>query len=157
MNNKGFTLIELLGVIVVLGVITAIAVPGISLISKNIQNNMLDKKITLIESAATLLGEDIKSSIIDSNLKYENYPCRKFYISSLVPDYLDKDNENECNLCEERNDDGSCQKWTIEDNKGCIVDPSDNNKYLDKLEVIIYYKNNKINAKVDKDNNLTCS
>ncbi len=144
MNNKGFTLIELLGVIVVLGVITAIAVPGIGLISKNIQNNMLDKKITLIESAATLLGEDIKSSIIGSNLKYEEYPCKSFIVSNLVPDYIDKDNDNNCLT----NDTSGV---------GCIVDPSDSNKYLDKLEVIIYYKNNKINAKVDKDNNLTCS
>ena len=144
MNNKGFTLMELLGVIVVLGVIMAIAVPGIGLISKNIQNNMLDKKITLIEASATLLGEDIKSSIIESNLKYENYPCRSFIVSNLVPDYIDKDNDNNCLT----NDTSGV---------GCIVDPSDNNKYLDKLEVIIYYKNNKINAKVDRDNNLTCS
>ena len=144
MNNKGFTLIELLGVIVVLGVITAIAVPGIGLISKNIQNNMLDKKITLIESAATLLGEDIKSSIIDSSLRYKEYPCRSFIVSNLVPDYLDKDNDNTC-LTNDTN------------GLGCIEDPSDNDKYLDKLEVIIYYKNKRINAKVDVDNNLTCS
>ncbi len=144
MNNKGFTLIELLGVVVILGVIIAIAVPSIGFISKNIKNNMLDKKITLIESSATLLGEDIKSSIVDSNLKYEKYPCRSFIVSNLVPDYIDKDNDNNC-LTNDSN------------GVGCIVDPSDNNKYLDKLEVIIYYKNNKINAKVDKDNNLTCS
>ena len=144
MNNKGFTLIELLGVIVVLGVIMAIAVPGIGFISKDIKNNMLDKKITLIESAANLLGEDIKSSIIESNLRYEEYPCRSFIVSNLVPNYIDKDNDNNCLT----NDTSGV---------GCIVDPSDNNNYLDKLEVIIYYKNNKINAKVDKDNNLTCS
>ena len=144
MNNKGFTLIELLGVIVVLGVIIAIAVPGIGFISKNIKNNMLDKKIILIESAATIFGNDIKVSIIESNLKYKEYPCRSFIVSNLVPDYIDKDNENEC-LTRDTN------------GIGCIIDPSDNNKYLDKLEVIIYYKNNKINAKVDRDNNLTCS
>ena len=122
----------------------AIAVPGIGFISKDIKNNMLDKKITLIESAANLLGEDIKSSIIESNLRYEEYPCRSFIVSNLVPNYIDKDNDNNCLT----NDTSGV---------GCIVDPSDNNNYLDKLEVIIYYKNNKINAKVDKDNNLTCS
>ena len=144
MNNKGFTLMELLGVIVVLGIISAIAVPSIGAITNVIKRNMLDKKVTIIEEAATLLGEDIKASIIDSNLRYKEYPCRSFIVSNLVPDYLDKDNDNVC-LTNDTN------------GLGCIEDPSDNNKYLDKLELIIYYKNKRINAKVDKDNNLTCS
>ena len=144
MNNKGFTLMELLGVIVLLGIISAIAVPSIGAITNAVKKNMLDKKVTIIEQAAVLLGEDIKSSIIDSSLRYKEYPCRSFIVSNLVPDYLDKDNDNTC-LTNDTN------------GLGCIEDPSDNDKYLDKLEVIIYYKNKRINAKVDVDNNLTCS
>ena len=144
MNNKGFTLIELLGVIVLLGIISAIAIPSIGIITNIIKNNMLEKKVTIIEQAATLLGEDIKASIIDSNLRYKEYPCRRFIVSNLVPDYLDKDNDNTCLTSES-------------EGFGCITDPSDNDKYLDKLEVIIYYKNKRINAKVDTENNLTCS
>ncbi len=144
MNNKGFTLIELLGVIVLLGIISAIAIPSIGIITNIIKNNMLEKKVTIIEQAATLLGEDIKASIIDSNLRYKEYPCRSFIVSNLVPDYLDKDNDNTCLTSES-------------EGFGCITDPSDNDKYLDKLEVIIYYKNKRINAKVDTENNLTCS
>ena len=40
MNKKGFTLVELLAVIVVLGLIIAIAVPSINAISIKIKENM---------------------------------------------------------------------------------------------------------------------
>ena len=143
MNNKGFTLIELLGVIVLLGVITTIAVPSISGISHLIQKNMLEKKIELMEEAAILFGEDIKGSIINSDKHYKEYACKSFLVSDLVPEYLSKDNENNC-LSEENNE------------GGCIVNPTDKEKFLDLEEVIIYYKNKRIYAKIDTSNEITC-
>ncbi len=145
MNNKGFTLIELLAVITLLGVIATIAVPSINGIVNSINKNMLEKKVALIEEAASMMGEDIKGSIINSPLNYKNFPCKSFIITDLVPQYLAKDNDNEC-----------LTKDSTE-TLGCIIDPSDKDNYLDKLEVIIYYKNKRINAKVDTLDELTCS
>ena len=145
MKKKGFTLIELLAVIIVLGLLSTIAFVSITRVQKTIQNNILEKKITMIEEAAVLKGEDIKGSIINSDKHYDNYPCKSFIVSDLVPDYLDKDNDSDCLTL-------SSSAIT-----GCIVDPTNNSNYLDRLEVIVYYKNKRMHAKVDKDKNLSCS
>lgn len=145
MNKKGFTLVELLIVIVVLGIVITIAVPGVGAVTNVIKENMLSKKTKLIEEAAILLGQDIKGAIISSDLKYNGSSCKSFVVSDLYPTYLDKDNDNPC-----------LDKDSTE-TVGCIVDPRDSNNYLDKYEVIIYYKNKRIYAKVDTDNTLQCS
>lgn len=144
-NKKGFTLIELLAVIAVLAIVMVIAVPSVIGVNNLIKDNMLEKKGEIIEEAAILLGQDMKGSIINSTKKYKTYPCKSVIVSYLVPNYLDKDNENEC-LNE--NSTGTV---------GCVVDPSDNNKYLDKKKVIIYYKNKRIHAVVDLKDELSCS
>lgn len=145
MNKKGFTLIELLAVIVLLAVVMAIAVPAIGGITGSIQDNMLEEKVKVIEEAAVLFGQDIKGSIINSSTSYKDFPCKSFIVSDFVPTYLNKDNDNDCLNSE--------SSETV----GCIIDPSDKENYLDKYEVIIYYKNKRIHAKVDVDNDLTCS
>ena len=144
MNNKGFTLMELLAVVVLLGIIAVIAIPGIGALNNTIKNNMLEKKIDIIEEAATLYGEDNKNVIIESATRYKGSPCQNYIVSDLVPNYLDKDNENNC-------------LTSSTSGNGCITDPRDNKNYLDKVKVIIYYKNKRISAKLDMDNNLTCS
>lgn len=144
-NKNGFTLIELLAVIAILALIVVIAVPSVVGINGLIKQNMLEKKGEIIEEAAVLLGQDMKGSIMASSEKYKTYPCKSVIVSYLVPNYLDKDNENEC-LKED-------STGTV----GCIVDPSDSNKYLDKKKVIIYYKNKRIHAVVDLDDTLSCS
>ncbi len=156
MNKKGFTLIELLAVIVLLAIVMVIAVPSIGGLIGSVQNNMLKEKATFIEEAAILLGQDIKGSIISSNLKYKNFNCKKFYVTDLVPAYLSKDNDNNCITCSEKDSLGNCVTWS-EGNIGCIVDPSNEENYLDQYQVIIYYQNKRIRAKLDIDNNLTCS
>lgn len=145
MGKRGFTLVELLAVIVVLSIVMVIAVPSIGGVIQVINDNMLDKKVTMIEEAAILLGQDVKGSIIASQTKYNNFPCKSIIVSDLVPDYLDRDNDN------------ACLKEDSEGTLGCVVDPSDNTNYLDKYEVIIYYQNKRIRAKVDTENNLQCS
>ena len=51
-NNKGFTLVELLAVIVVLGIVLTIAVPGVTkLINKSKKNSFESSAQGLIQSA----------------------------------------------------------------------------------------------------------
>ena len=145
MNKKGFTLVELLSVIVVLAVIMTIAVPSVMGINGIIKDNMLETKLELLEEAAILYGQDIKGSVMYSASKYKNYPCKSYIVSDLVPNYLDKDNNNDC--LTKSNPTGN----------GCIVDPRDETKYLDTYEVIVYFQNKRIKAVVDKDNKLSCS
>ena len=145
MGKRGFTLVELLAVIVVLSIVMVIAVPSIGGVIQVINDNMLDKKVTMIEEAAILLGQDVKGSIIASQTKYNNFPCKSIIVSDLVPDYLDRDNDN---VCLDEDSEGTV---------GCIVDPSDIAKYMDKTEVIIYYKNKRIHAVVDVNDELSCS
>jgi len=145
MDKKGFTLVELLITIAVLAVVVVIAVPSIGAITQSIKNNMLEKKAEIIEEAAILLAQDIKGSIIASSTKYNGYSCRSFIVSDLVPTYLDKDNDNAC-LDED-------STGTV----GCIVDPSDKDNYLDKYEVIVYYRSKRMYAVVDLENSLSCS
>lgn len=151
MNRKGFTLIELLGVIIILAVIMLIAVPTINGVVGTIKDNMLAEKKNMIEEAAILYGQDIRYSIINSSKKYNKngnatgFSCISKYVYELVPDYLEKDNDNEC-LTE-----SSIVK------EGCIVDPRDSENYLDKEEVIIYYKNKRIHAVLNDKKTSSCS
>ena len=145
MNKKGFTLVELLITISILALVTVIAIPSIGSIADSIKRNMLDKKVTLIEEAAVLLGQDIKGSVISSDLKYNGYACKSFFVKDLVPKYLDNDTEEVC-----LGDAGASEV-------GCIIDPSDSNNYLDNYEVIIYHRSKRIYAIVDVDNTLSCS
>ena len=146
MNNKGFTLIELLTVIVILALVMAIAIPSINGITNAVKGSMLDKKLDLIEESAVLKGQDMKNALISSTTKYDGYACKSFKVSELVvEEYLDKDNKD-CTVDK-----------TNKTTKNCVVDPSDESKYLDDYEVIVYYRNKRVKAIVDKDNNLTCS
>ncbi len=144
MGKRGFTLIELLGVIALLSIITVLAVTSVGGITKNIKRNLLEEKAKVIEESGILFGEDIKGSIINSELTYDNNPCKSFLVSTLVPEYLNKDNDN------------NCLKEYDTSEKGCIVDPSNEDNYLDQYELIIYYKNKRIKAKLDIDNKLSC-
>ncbi len=139
MNKKGFTLIELLAVISLISLILAISVPSFTNINKLIKNNMLKRKLDYINEKAILYGEDRIDLIKNSNKLYNNYQCLNIKVHDLVDDYIESDNNCEF------------------DSYICILDPSNDNKYLDNLDIIIYFKNDKIYSIINQDNNLSCS
>ena len=57
MRKDGFTLVELLAVIVLLGLLMAIAVPSALTMSSKVKAKAYDTKIDLIESAAKTYGQ----------------------------------------------------------------------------------------------------
>ena len=85
-NKKGFTLVELLAVIVILGVLTAIAVPSVLEISKKIKTDMYDSKIKTIEVAAELWADDHKSDCLSQ--------INTLQVGQLIPDYLKADDSS---------------------------------------------------------------
>ena len=85
-NKKGFTLVELLAVIVILGVLTAIAVPSVLGISKKIKTDVYDSKIKTIEVAAELWADDHKSDCLSQ--------INTLQVGQLIPDYLKADDSS---------------------------------------------------------------
>ena len=85
-NKKGFTLVELLAVIVILGVLTAIAVPSVLGISKKIKTDMYESKIKTIEVAAELWADDHKSDCLSQ--------INTLQVGQLIPDYLKADDNS---------------------------------------------------------------
>jgi type IV pilus assembly protein PilA len=58
MNNKGVTLVELLIVIVVLGIISAFAIPAVGTIIENAEKSSVYNDALMIENAAKLYCQD---------------------------------------------------------------------------------------------------
>lgn len=93
-NKKGFTLVELLAVIVILGILTAIAVPSVLGISKKIKENMWESKLKTIEVATELYIEDNKNTLCVSK---ENifWQIKTKLIKDLIKEnYLKADNKS---------------------------------------------------------------
>ena len=139
MKKNGFTLIELLAVIVLIAVVATIAITSSGAISSAVKRSMLDKKISLIEEAAILKAEDMRGAIKSSNTKYKGYPCISIMTSDLVPVYLDKDVDDEC-------------LSATANRGGCITNPTSDGNYLDRTDIILYYNNKRVYAKMDYDN-----
>ena len=105
MNKKGFTLVELLSVIVLIGLLLGIGVPGVMRISKKMKERSFNTKKEQIEQAATLWGQDNRTRISKSTCKVlessveKEYPCYKISIKELIEeDYLDNENNNSGNI-----------------------------------------------------------
>ena len=74
-KEKGFTLVELLAVIVILGLIVAIAVPAIGNIIQESKDNAAKSEVTLIQDAARLydVQHEITGEITAEFLITEGY------------------------------------------------------------------------------------
>lgn len=81
-NKKGFTLVELLAVIVLLGILVAIAVPSVLGISKKIKENMYEAKVKTIEVAAEAWADDNKNSCKTLNDKSIGFLISEGYLKA---------------------------------------------------------------------------
>lgn len=139
MNKKGFTLVELLSVIVLIGLLLGIGVPGVMRISKKMKERSFNTKKEQIEQAATLWGQDNRTRLSKSTCKVlessveKDYPCYKISIRKLIEeDYLNSENDN------------------IE-----YKNPIDN-KDIQAICVYVYKKNKRVYAYYPKEKDTDC-
>lgn len=145
MNNKGFSLVELLAVIALMSVVIGIAVPLSNAMNDAINNYMLEQKIQMIEKNAEVYGEDNLDVIESETKKYNGYKCITISVKTLVPLYIDSETDFSNCLADNAN--------PVSTNSGCIKDITEDDKYLDNNEIIVYYKNKKAHAKYVIDSN----
>lgn len=130
MNRRGFTLVELLSVLVLIGLLFGLAIPGINKISSNMKKKSYSKKVSLVLSAAELWGQDNKTLLQtndDCKLSTDKIvSCYKITISNLIEDnYLDSDK-----------------------NSGEYINPVDNSD-MKECVVFVYKENNRVYAELD--------
>ena len=131
MNKKGFTLVELMAVIVVLGIIITIAVVNVIGQSKKTRNQMYETKVTMIEKAAELYGQDRYA-------EFGSEPKIVPIYELVSTNYIKKDDKN----------------CTLQTN--CVKDPRDNNG-MDKKKVCICKINKQIEAELIDESKTDCS
>ncbi len=104
-NKKGFTLVELLGVIVIMALLVAVAVPSTFSISNRLKEKMFCSKIDSIETAAQLYGEDHRDSFVDWFVQgEEQFKSKTLEVKTLVESgYLRKDQNEEPFIVDPRN------------------------------------------------------
>ena len=133
-NKKGFTLVELLSVIVLIGLLLGLGIPGINRIKQNMNKKSLNTKINLIEQAAVLWGQDNKTLLQKddcSDVDNDNKKCYKIKIEELISeDYLESESHNDITY----------------------TNPVDNSELKDKC-VYVYKKNNRVYASFSISNN----
>lgn len=86
MNNKGVTLIELLIVIVVLGIISAFAIPAVGTIIENTEKDAIVADALAIENAAKLYCSQNTCSATEG-LDWDDL---SIYVSSFDDDYYEE-------------------------------------------------------------------
>ena len=141
-DKKGFTLVELLTIIVLIGLLFGIGVPGVMKISERMKEKSYNTKIDIIEKAGILWGQDNKTLLQthDCDLDNDNideYKCHKMTINDLiVNDYLESDGKT-------KDDKGNI----IKNETGDIIyeynNPKDNTNMANNC-IYIYKKNNRV-------------
>ena len=174
MNKKGFTLVELLSVLVLLGMIIGIAVPGVMRANKKAKEKTLLTKVKNIEKAAVLYGQDNRDKFDEKctiNLIDYNECMHIITVDDLIIEEqtLNKDtneweitkqsyisfDDNKNIECYKDSDTFSCENGQINKKiiKGNILNPLDEKKYLNNCKIQIYRKYGKIYAVYLNKNN----
>ena len=132
MNNKGFTLVEILAVVVILGMVMAIAIPNVSKLIKINEGNNYEQLKSTIMSAAKMYISDHKYEIV-VNGSCSN-PSDKISISKInTYDVID-----DKLVISELVDDGNIKT----DKVGNIIYPYDKEKKLDLSNSYVIVKYN---------------
>jgi len=126
-NKSGFTLVELLAIIIILGIITALAAPNIIKLFTSNKTTLYCTKITTLETDAIKWGED-NLGLLPTISGSETYNSVDFTIKvqRLIDEGATKPDDRELNL---------------------ILDPRDDTS-LNDVEIKVYLKNNKVYAKI---------
>jgi len=74
-NKKGFTIVEILVVIVIIGLILAVAIPSVITISNRMKSIQLDSKITLATSAAIVWARENENCFFHTDLRCTGRDC----------------------------------------------------------------------------------
>lgn len=98
MKNEGFTIVELLAVIAIIGLILAFSIPVITSSSSGATEKAFQTKISMIESAGFMWGQDNIRVIIEdvnSTTDENNNKTTEKTVSDLVSDgYLEYEDGN---------------------------------------------------------------
>ena len=93
-NYKGFTLVEMLVTITVLGIVTLIAIPVISVVSRQLNSRKLDSYKAIVESGAKIYTDSKDMDLFG----YQKIGCVDVYYTTLVSnkviDELDFSNQD---------------------------------------------------------------
>lgn len=127
MDKKGFTLVELISVIVVLSLIVVLVAPSILDRSKASKLKSYETKVSLIETSATLYGQDNYRNIIngvkDNKPGFEmvtidgvEFYTQTIKVKDLVPDYVEED---------------------VEEGPSYVIDPRENGYFLDEKTITV--------------------
>ena len=99
MNNKGFTLIELLAVVLLLGLMTAVAIPAVGNIYNSSKTSSYNTLVKNIKSAINVYLEECKYNDSVDNSVCDAYNANPSRPRIEVKDLLDNGFINSTNKC----------------------------------------------------------
>lgn len=128
MKKDGFTLVELIAVIAVLALIMIIALPAINNSGDKAKQKTFETKVSSMETAAIMYGQENKGTILKSGTISGNYRTELVTVSKLIPEYISPDND-------------------VSDNKK-MNDPRNSSHFLDecKIKIMIDMDTKKVTA-----------